>query len=87
MHTDLLALIGLNDHFLIIIVLVLLLFGGQKIPQLMRSLGRSMGEFQKGIEEGRIEIAKATAKTKEVQASALANENPSTSNEASSPRA
>ena len=47
MHTDLLALIGLNDHFLIIIVLVLLLFGGQKIPQLMRSLGRSMGEFQK----------------------------------------
>ena len=34
----------------------------------MRNLGRSMGEFQKGIEEGRVEVARATAKTKELQA-------------------
>lgn len=36
-----------------IIVVILLLFGGTKIPQLMRGLGRGVGEFKKGIEEGR----------------------------------
>ncbi len=78
------ALIGLNDHFLILVVLVLLLFGGQKIPQLMRSLGRSMGEFQRGIEEGRVEMAKATAKTKELQALPIQQEESIQANEVSS---
>ena len=78
------ALIGLNDHFLILVVLVLLLFGGQKIPQLMRSLGRSMGEFQRGIEEGRVEMAKATAKTKELQALPIQQEESIQVNEVSS---
>ncbi|MBV6459835.1 MAG: Sec-independent protein translocase protein TatA [Fimbriimonadaceae bacterium] len=36
-----------------ILIVVLLLFGGTKIPQLMRGLGKGMGEFQKGIEEGK----------------------------------
>ncbi|ARU40559.1 twin-arginine translocase TatA/TatE family subunit [bacterium] len=34
-------------------VLILLFFGGAKIPQMMRGLGRGMGEFKKGVEEGK----------------------------------
>jgi sec-independent protein translocase protein TatA len=34
-------------------VLILLFFGGAKIPQMMRGLGRGMGEFKKGIDEGK----------------------------------
>lgn len=45
---------GLGTQELIIIaVILLLLFGGAKIPQLMRGLGKGMGEFKKGIEESK----------------------------------
>ncbi len=37
----------------VIVVLVLLLFGGKKIPELMRGMGRGVGELQKGIEDGK----------------------------------
>lgn len=32
----------------IILVLALLLFGGKKIPELMRGLGKGVSEFKKG---------------------------------------
>ena len=35
-----------------VIALVVLLFGGQKIPELMRSIGRGKNEFEKGLREG-----------------------------------
>jgi len=37
---------------IIILVVVVLLFGAAKLPQLARSLGASAKEFKKGIEEG-----------------------------------
>ena len=50
--------LGFNE-ILIILVIVLLLFGGRKIPELMRGLGRGIREFndaknnvKKEIEEG-----------------------------------
>lgn len=50
--------LGFNE-ILIILVIVLLLFGGRKIPELMRGLGRGVREFndakntvRKEIEEG-----------------------------------
>jgi len=50
--------LGFNE-ILIILVIVLLLFGGKKIPELMRGLGRGVREFndakntvRKEIEEG-----------------------------------
>ncbi len=39
-------------ELLIILVVVLLLFGATKLPQLARSLGASAKEFRKGMEEG-----------------------------------
>ena len=35
-----------------ILVVVLLLFGAAKLPQLARSIGASAKEFRKGVEEG-----------------------------------
>jgi sec-independent protein translocase protein TatA len=50
--------LGFNE-ILIIMIIVLLLFGGRKIPELMRGLGRGIREFndaknnvRKEIEEG-----------------------------------
>jgi len=39
-------------ELLVILVVVFLLFGAKKLPDLARSLGRSMGEFKKGREDG-----------------------------------
>jgi|SwirhisoilCB3_FD_contig_51_1231219_length_1066_multi_1_in_0_out_0_1 sec-independent protein translocase protein TatA len=36
---------------IIVLVLVLLLFGGQKIPEMMKGLGQGMREFKKGMNE------------------------------------
>ncbi len=40
-----LAMPGVNSMLLIVLV-VLLLFGGRKIPELMRGLGKGMKEFK-----------------------------------------
>jgi sec-independent protein translocase protein TatA len=34
-------------HILLILIVVMLLFGGKKIPELMRGLGQGMREFKK----------------------------------------
>ena len=39
-------------EILLILFLVLLLFGAKRLPELSRSLGRSLSEFKKGKEEG-----------------------------------
>ncbi|MBL8067289.1 MAG: twin-arginine translocase TatA/TatE family subunit [Armatimonadetes bacterium] len=47
-----LAFLG-TQELIIIGVIILIFFGGAKIPSLMRGLGRGMGEFKKGIDEGK----------------------------------
>ena len=41
-----------GPELIIILVVVLLLFGAAKLPQLARSLGASAKEFKKGVDEG-----------------------------------
>lgn len=38
-------------EWIVILVAVLLLFGGRKIPELMRGLGRGIKEFKDGVKE------------------------------------
>lgn len=42
------AMPGMGEMFLIAAVL-LLLFGGKKIPELMKGLGQGITEFKKGV--------------------------------------
>lgn len=46
-----LLLIG-TPELLVIAVIVLLLFGGKKIPELMRSLGLGVKNFKEGMKDG-----------------------------------
>ena len=39
-------------EILLILLVVLLLFGAKRLPDLARSLGKSLREFKKGREEG-----------------------------------
>ena len=41
-----------GGELLVILLIVLLVFGGTKIPQLARSLGQAQREFRKGSAEG-----------------------------------
>jgi len=38
-------------EWIIILVAILLLFGGRKIPELMRGLGRGIKEFKDGVKD------------------------------------
>ena len=38
-------------QIILIVLVVLLMFGGKKIPELMKGLGKGISEFKKGKEE------------------------------------
>ena len=57
MANQLLFLGSLGSQEIIIIALViLLLFGGKKIPELMRGLGKGVSQFKKGMNDIEQEI-------------------------------
>jgi sec-independent protein translocase protein TatA len=41
------------DGVIVLIVVIVLLFGGAAIPKLARNLGSAKNEFEKGLEEGK----------------------------------
>ena len=44
------------ETMMIVLLIILVLFGGSKIPQLMKGVGRGISEFQEGIKEGKAAI-------------------------------
>jgi sec-independent protein translocase protein TatA len=40
-----------TGELLIVLAVILVLFGGAKLPQLARSLGKAQGEFKRGLRE------------------------------------
>jgi sec-independent protein translocase protein TatA len=57
--------LGAGEIILIVLV-VLLLFGAKKIPELARGIGKGMSEFKKGIKDVEKEIKSTDTETKEV---------------------
>ena len=50
-YTFLIGMPG-GAELIIILVVILLLFGSTRLPQLARGMGKSISEFKKGISEG-----------------------------------
>jgi TatA/E family protein of Tat protein translocase len=61
MNIPQLALIGTigGPEMIMIFVVILLLFGAKKLPELARGVGKSMGEFKKAREEFEHEITRS----------------------------
>ncbi|MGE5519252.1 MAG: twin-arginine translocase TatA/TatE family subunit [Candidatus Dadabacteria bacterium] len=66
--------LGANE-IIVILIIVLLLFGGKKIPELMRGLGRGVREFndaknsvRREIEEGIVEKEQPTSSSSSTSA-------------------
>lgn len=53
------------QELLIILVIVLILFGANRLPELARSLGSSVKEFKKGVTEAKSEETGSPAKKDE----------------------
>ena len=49
-YSILLGIIG-GQEIIIIAIIILVLFGGKKIPELMRGLGKGVGEYNKAKNE------------------------------------
>lgn len=66
MNTTLLAFIGSlgGQEIIVIFLIVLLLFGAKKLPELARGIGKSMGEFKKAREDFEKEITTAEIETR-----------------------
>jgi sec-independent protein translocase protein TatA len=47
---------GTEQIIIVILVIVALIFGAKKLPELARSLGRAKGEFEKGKIESEKEL-------------------------------
>jgi sec-independent protein translocase protein TatA len=49
--------IGMPE-LVVILVILLVLFGASRLPQIARAMGKSIGEFKKGVKEGQDETVK-----------------------------
>ena len=55
----LLGFLPSGSEWVIIALLIVLLFGGKKIPELMKGLGKGVKSFKDGVNEAKEEINKA----------------------------
>jgi|TARA_B100000945_G_C19943044_1_gene394926 sec-independent protein translocase protein TatA len=64
MKLDILLFIG-SQEIIIIAVIILLLFGGRKIPELMRGLGSGIKEFKQASKDDNVIDSPDEKETKE----------------------
>lgn len=57
-------LIGPNE-LLMVLLIIGLLFGASKIPEIARSMGKAIGEFRKGQVEAEMEVKELEERLKE----------------------
>jgi sec-independent protein translocase protein TatA len=60
-------MLGMPEILIIILVIVILLFGAKKLPELARSLGRAKGEFDRGKMEIERELREEKAKDEKTE--------------------
>ena len=60
MENLLLMFMPSGSEWIIIALIILLLFGGKKIPELMKGLGKGVKSFKDGVNEAKSEINEAT---------------------------
>lgn len=58
-----------TPQLVVILAIVLLLFGGKKLPELSKSLGSSMRELRKGLSEDEKHEKRTEEKTRQESAS------------------
>lgn len=56
-----------GSEWIIIALVVLLLFGGKKIPELMKGLGKGVRSFKEGLNDASREIKDAADSAKETE--------------------
>ena len=61
----LLGFLPSGSEWIIILLVILLLFGGKKIPELMKGLGKGVKSFKEGVNEAKEEINKAKEEIEE----------------------
>jgi len=52
-----------GSEWIIVLVIVLLVFGGSQLPKLAKNLGKAQKEFKDGLAEGQDESTEAEADT------------------------
>ncbi len=50
-----------GPEWIVVLVIVVLIFGAKKLPELARSVGKSTSEFKKGMSEGASEPDEAAS--------------------------
>lgn len=61
-------ILGLGTpELIVILVILLLLFGGKKLPELSRSIGSSIKELRKGVNDGKAQKPSDTSSDRNVQ--------------------
>ena len=58
-----------TGEIIVIVIVILLLFGGKKIPELMKGVGKGVKSFKQGLNEVEDEFKKASDDTKGKSAS------------------
>ncbi|MEO6126451.1 MAG: twin-arginine translocase TatA/TatE family subunit [Ilumatobacteraceae bacterium] len=76
------AFLDSPQEIIILVVVMVVLFGGSQIPKLAKNLGKAQTEFKRGLDQGKVEGAASTEETIEEKLARLdkidkASDNPS----------